>query len=549
LNGFVLELNAPTLTFESDASGGLETITPALIPVNLISPEPGETYSVQYDVIGGTATPGDDYSFTPGTLIFSPGESTEYISIDIVDDGEPENDETIVLELSYPTGLDAVLGIDQHTYTISDTRPKVSFLAANSSGLEGTTPALVAVKLSIASDETVTVDYAATAGSATNGSDYLLAPGTLQFDPLDTTEYISIDIIGDSDKEPDETIILTLSDPCNATLGTTTQHTRLILDDEEGTVWDDKIWYYSDYSGGPFVNAEDQLEWAPQKPEQFIARLPTQRLSVDGDVVEISYWWLTDGEGHASHPECVANCQTCSCNFDDDIECMAGTGDFRVGLFEADGEYVTSDGLGTSNSIFSGYKGYNFKMGPNMARSPERWDENCDGGEAHIAGGFHWRDDIADDSLLSVNNTWRRPSIYGGFELPLGEWSLWTIRLERISSDSVDMSITLNDITYYEVDDESGSKQPQKIDVLAIHFPNGRPYSRLVLDRICVPPPGDLDGDEDEEWDDFGIFVGYWLNRCRPSEGYCAGADINQDTKVTLVDFALFAERWRDRCE
>ena len=135
LNGFVLELDAPTITFEAGASGGVETISPALIPVNLIDPEPGETYTVQYTATGGTATPGDDYSLTPGTLIFNPGQTSKNISIDIVDDAVPEDDETIILTLSGPTGQNVVLTGDQHTYTISDSPPKVSFQTATSSGL------------------------------------------------------------------------------------------------------------------------------------------------------------------------------------------------------------------------------------------------------------------------------------------------------------------------------------------------------------------------------------------------------------------------------
>jgi hypothetical protein len=538
LNGFVLELNAPTITFESDASGGLETITPVFVPVNLISPEPGETYTVQYAVIGGTATPGDDYSFTPGTFIFTPGQSTKYISIDIVDDGEPEEDETIILELSNATGLDVVLGIDQHTYIISDTRPKVSFHTAASSGLEGSTPALVAVKLSLASDQTVTVDYAATGGTATNGSDYVLAADTLQFDPLETTQYISISIVNDSIKEPDETIRLDLSDPCNATLGTTTQHIRTILDDEEGTVWDNKVWYYSDNSGVPFVNAEDQLEWDPEKPEQFITRLPSQRLSVVGDVVEVVYWLLTDGDH---------SCQDCfDCGLyclDDDITCIAGTSDFRFGLFEADGEYITSDGMGTSNSIFTGYKGYNWRFGPNMIAGPTRWVD-CTG-EVHKTGNFA-KKPVGSSSLMTNNEGLE--DYIPGFEQPPGEWSLLTLRLERTGSSDIDMSITYNDRTYSWTDG-SASGQPSNIDVFGVHMRNGRPYDRLVLDTICVTPPGDLDGDEDEEWDDLGIFTDYWLNRCRPSEGWCAGADINQDVLVNGEDYALFAQRWQDRCE
>jgi hypothetical protein len=539
LNGFVLELNAPAITFESGASGGVETISPAIIPVNLINPEPGETYTVQYAVIGGTATPGDDYSFTPGTLTFSPGQTTRNISIDIVDDGEPEEDETIILELSNATGLDVVFGIDQHTYTISDTRPKVSFHTAASSGLEGSTPALVTVKLSLASDQIVTADYAATGGSAVNGDDYILADGTVQFDPLDTTEYVSIQIVGDSDTEPDETIILTLSDPYNATLGAITQHTRTILDDEEGIVWDNKVWYYSENSGGPFVNADGQLEWDPEGEGQYVTRIPPQPLSQPDHKVEVVYWYMSDGKDDCPPDSCY-NCIYC----DDDITCIAGTSDFRFGLFQADGEYVTADGMGNTNSIFQGYKGYNWRFGPHLQPYPTRWLQ-CGTGEVHKTGNFAKKPQSRSD-LMRINDGLE--DYIPGFELPPGEWSLFTISLERLSSSEVEMLITLNDTTYTWTD-TSSSEQPTLIDVFGIHMRNGRPYDRLVLDTICITPPGDLDGDEDEEWDDLGIFTDYWLSRCRPSEGWCAGADINQDAKVTFVDYALFAQRWKDRCE
>jgi formylglycine-generating enzyme required for sulfatase activity len=56
---------------------------------------------------------------------------------------------------------------------------------------------------------------------------------------------------------------------------------------------------------------------------------------------------------------------------------------------------------------------------------------------------------------------------------------------------------------------------------------------------------GDLDQDGCVEGDDLRIFADWWLNRCRPSEGYCDGADINQDFKVNYEDFATLAAYWR----
>jgi hypothetical protein len=165
-------------------------------------------------------------------------------------------------------------------------------------------------------------------------------------------------------------------------------------------------------------------------------------------------------------------CDRCA----EDIRCIAGTGDMRAGLFEADGEYVEENGLGVFGSIFEGYVGYNFRFGPNMdPDTPTRWVDCRD--EVHKTGNFGKKYASADN--LMTYNVGLMDNI-PGFGLAPGEWSLWTISLERLSSSTVRMSITLNDTTYTEIDD-SGDDLPDKIDVFAIHMRNGRPYDRLVL--------------------------------------------------------------------
>ena len=74
-------------------------------------------------------------------------------------------------------------------------------------------------------------------------------------------------------------------------------------------------------------------------------------------------------------------------------------------------------------------------------------------------------------------------------ELPPGQWSLFTVSLERTSSSRVRMSITLNGRTQSYTD--SGGGQPSKIDVFGVHMRNGRPYSRLVLSNVRPPSPID----------------------------------------------------------
>ena len=298
----------------------------------------------------------------------------------------------------------------------------------------------------------------------------------MTFDPGVTIRNISITVVDDGITEQNETIVISLSNPGNALLGTETDHTYTIADNEIGVVWDGLVWYYSEDTGEPFVNSSGNLEWDPEGTwhtgEQYITRIPEQRLSQPGDKVEITYWWMTDGKADCPPDSCLVCEDRCS----DDIRCIAGTSDLRGGLYEADGEYVQENGLDVFNSIFEGYKGYNFRFGPNMDPDiPTRWVD-CHG-EVHKTGNFA-KKPKGEDNLMTYN---RGLSDYiPGFGLAPGEWSLWTISLERLSSDTVRMSITLNGKTYTSTDD-SGDDQPQKIDIFAIHMRNGRPFDRLVL--------------------------------------------------------------------
>src|SRR5205814_9324497 len=98
---------------------------------------------------------------------------------------------------------------------------------------ESVTPANLAVSLSAASGRTVTVNYAVTGGTASGGGvDYTLASGTLTFAPGITTQNIAIGIVDDALNEANETILLTLSNPINAALGSITTHTYTITDDD-----------------------------------------------------------------------------------------------------------------------------------------------------------------------------------------------------------------------------------------------------------------------------------------------------------------------------
>src|SRR5207244_1353093 len=108
-----------------------------------------------------------------------------------------------------------------------------AFSLTSSSGAESVTPANLAVALSAVSGKTVTLDYAVSGGTATGGGvDYTLASGTLTFAPGVTNQNIALAIVNDALNELNETVLLTLSNATNATLGALTTHTYTITDDD-----------------------------------------------------------------------------------------------------------------------------------------------------------------------------------------------------------------------------------------------------------------------------------------------------------------------------
>lgn len=98
-------------------------------------------------------------------------------------------------------------------------------------GNTGTVNATFTVTLSRASNVNVTVAYATGNGGATAGSDYRAASGTLTFAPGETTRTITVPVIGDRTGEPDETFVVNLSGPTNATIADG-QGVGTIADDE-----------------------------------------------------------------------------------------------------------------------------------------------------------------------------------------------------------------------------------------------------------------------------------------------------------------------------
>ncbi|MHC4646289.1 MAG: Calx-beta domain-containing protein, partial [Planctomycetota bacterium] len=461
--------------FAYNSSGDLEPVTPAVIDVVLYNPDPAETYTVDYNAIDGTAVNGADFDLAPGTLTFIPGDSVESIVVDINDDGEYEPDETFDIELFNPTGVDLEPGEPSlHTYTIMDPRPFVSFDQATSSADESAGTVNLAVSLSHPATETITVDFTVVGGTAVNPDDYTISESPLTFDVNDVTKNIVINLVSDgNDAEGREYVYVRLADSAGALLGTTLEHRFTI--NGQGILWDGTMWYFRwDDTSRLFVNKDGDWEWDPQGDDYLRTRIPDEDISQEGQIVERTYFWLSDGDHDC--PDCFSCSLYC---FDGDITCIAGTSDIRVGFFQSDGvNFSTGDGSAGYNVDTCGYRGFVWRFGPNMIAGPTRWVDCQD--ETHKTGMFSYVP-VGQCDLLS-DNVNLGPGI-PGFETPPGEWTMSTFKLQRFGGD-IRLTIELNGRSY---DWTRGDLGVSFIDVFAWGMRNGRDYSRIVLSRTDVP--------------------------------------------------------------
>ena len=195
--------------------------------------------TVRVSVAGGTATAGIDFmGVSPFDITIAVGKKSgeAAFTLTLIDDNEYENDETITvsgaLEGNTITGTSIRLTND------SD-KPELSIAApdAVAEGDSGSTDMIFTVTLEGRSQRQTTVDYAVDAGTtASAGGDYIGGAGTLTFAAGTTQKKITVAIRGDKSDEEDETVVIKLLNPDNATVATTATASGTIADDDASPV-------------------------------------------------------------------------------------------------------------------------------------------------------------------------------------------------------------------------------------------------------------------------------------------------------------------------
>jgi hypothetical protein len=186
-----------------------------------LSSASGQTVTVDFATADGSAVAPSDYLSRGGTLTFVPGDTSETIIVSVNGDTTDESTENFFVNLS--NAANASINDGQAAGTITDDDPAgTPALSINDitavEGNSGTTNMVFTVSLSAASGETVTVNFSTADGSAQAGSDYQARSGTLTFAVGDTSETISVPIVGDTADESNETFTINLSSASNATI-------------------------------------------------------------------------------------------------------------------------------------------------------------------------------------------------------------------------------------------------------------------------------------------------------------------------------------------
>jgi len=206
----------PTLQFSLVSYSVGEAAGQALVAVkrtgNLLA-----SVTVEYDLSAGTATGGGvDFSLAFGSLNFPPGVAVQTIAIPITNDLLSEGTETVGLILQNPGG-GAVLGpVAASVLSIVDDETTVQWSKGAYSAAELPKSLTLTVKRTGNLTLPSTVDYAVIGGTATNGLDYVLAPGTLAFAANQSTASLPVQILGDGLAEGNETVEITLANATNA---------------------------------------------------------------------------------------------------------------------------------------------------------------------------------------------------------------------------------------------------------------------------------------------------------------------------------------------
>ena len=192
-----------------------------------MAPASEQDVAVDWQTLDGSATSGGDYTGSggPQTVTFAAGTTSMTVGVDTTDDAINECDEAFSVDLTNadPASCAAVvtLGVAAEV-TVQDTPDIVQITLAGPAPVTEGSDSVFTVTLDRVSEQTITVDYTTTDGTA-GAADYTPAAGvTLTFSPGVTARTIDIATADDAVNEAAETFDLDLTTPTGVSCGNAT---------------------------------------------------------------------------------------------------------------------------------------------------------------------------------------------------------------------------------------------------------------------------------------------------------------------------------------
>lgn len=413
-------------------------------------------------------------------------------------------------------------GTNPATLTINDNDvPSVSFASATYSIPEGDPSATtIYINLSEAGYSTITVNYATSDGSATAGSDYTAASGTLTYNVGETQRTITnLPVIDDSTVEcGGETVTLTLSNPSNATLSTPSS-TVFTIEDNDGTP--------------PTVSTS-----AATSVGEFSAILHGNLSSLgSASSVDVSFAWGTSP----------------ACSYEASVETMTATGDFSLTLNSLNpGQRYYFRATAVGDCTASGDT-FNFMTNAPEEITPDNDDEDQDNDQDQD------QDDDSDSSDTQDSTDTSEPesiaSDTGEATFPLNDEGTVEVEVTITSEDSVSTIVIPEGTTPIndqgEPQDESITCQPSDIpedappadNVIAVYDygPDGTTFDQPVTITMSYDPAEIPEGvaEEDLIIAFFDESTGEWV----PLDDIVVDTE-NNTISGTVTHFTIFGILW-----
>jgi choice-of-anchor B domain-containing protein len=199
-----------------------------------------ESASVSYQVIQGSAKQGTDFTVENNTLTWAENDNTDKtVSIEISDDlTNIELSESFFIRLYNPTN-GATLGSNSYNTINIDgliNKGSGSFEFEQQTIAENVNEYTVNVNRIGSTIGSIAFSYQLTSGQAIIGSDMLEASGQVSWEEGENdTKEIILTILNDTEEEENENFTLSLSSIDNSRLGSNTEITFTIADDDQNT--------------------------------------------------------------------------------------------------------------------------------------------------------------------------------------------------------------------------------------------------------------------------------------------------------------------------